>query len=341
MPAVRVLVGPVSEVRQHIPVHGPVGLLMAGVTFRIGTPPELVTIGGFPAALLEGEYLAVAVKPGRFSDRGSVALAYRRLGQKADAEPAGGFSGYFCLTAAIALAYLSAQSLRSPAQPILAAVSAAIAALLFLTAMHRRRLARVAAQALAQLSLDSPPPPQPHHQSKSTYPCHAEASDLDSPAKSAGVGRWLILAAYSLLVLLVAVPFALSKDLRTQNAGAAVQLAIIAIIVYAVLIAAYFVPVSDAERQWQSSPQARRSGAALGVLIGALTVGGGIFIAIHGQYHIDYSPRGHGGGLFWSYALTWAWDSLGDYFGPWAPGGLTAIAGIAVCIVSIQDLRRG
>ena len=183
MPEIRVLQGTVFGVRRQFRsgIEGPL-LLLAGVTFRIGNPPQLVTIGGL-LDLVEGEYLAVAVKPGRFSDRGCVALAYRRLGQKADAEPAGGFSGFFCLLiAAMILLCAIVGRVSLSAQPVMASISAALVASLILLALHRRKMARNAAQILSRLSLDRPPPPQVQR----TGPTPA---DIDSSPLSKGPMR--------------------------------------------------------------------------------------------------------------------------------------------------------
>jgi hypothetical protein len=82
---IRLLKGPISKIncRYGTPYS------FAGTTFVIGDPPQLVTIGGESMSLSEGEYMAVAVKRGMFSDRGDVVLAYQVLGEKGVARRSG------------------------------------------------------------------------------------------------------------------------------------------------------------------------------------------------------------------------------------------------------------
>ena len=82
---IRLLKGPISIISRR---YG--GLYsFPGTTFVIADPPQLVTIGGESMSLSEGEYMAVAVKRGMFSDRGDVVLAYQALGQKGVARRSG------------------------------------------------------------------------------------------------------------------------------------------------------------------------------------------------------------------------------------------------------------
>jgi hypothetical protein len=82
---IRLLKGPISIIsrRYGSPYSFP------GTTFLIGDPSQLVTIGGESMSFSEGEYMAVAVKRGMFSDRGDVVLAYQALGQKGVARRSG------------------------------------------------------------------------------------------------------------------------------------------------------------------------------------------------------------------------------------------------------------
>jgi hypothetical protein len=85
MGEIRLLKGPISIISRR---YG--GLYsFPGTTFVIGEPPQLVTIGGESMSLSEGEYMAVAVKRGTFSDRGDVVLAYQVLGEKGVARRSG------------------------------------------------------------------------------------------------------------------------------------------------------------------------------------------------------------------------------------------------------------
>jgi hypothetical protein len=334
MPAIRVLQGTISGVKKHYGAGGgPFGLLLGGVTFRIGSPSQLVTIGGAALDLLEGEYLAVAVTPGLFSDRGSAALAYRRLGQKADAQPAGGFSGILCLLSAAIVLYRLARSGSLSAQPVLATVSAALVLWLILLGLYRRRLARTAAQTLARLSLERPP----------LLPVQRTAA-TPAVADSAPIGkdplRWVVVFGALLVVLGVAGLeglFARAHDVRTAQGLA--PLLIMVLILFGVLIFAYFVPPSAAEVRWHDSAQGKWARGAVGILVGALALGGGIYLGRHDHYYLaNRLPSGRG--AFVLYICTWLWDGLGDTFGPWGPGCVTMVAGLALCSAGIAYLRR-
>jgi hypothetical protein len=334
MPAIRVLQGTVFGMRKQFSSGlMPLSPFLNGATFQIGNPPELVTIGG-ALDLIEGEYLAVAVKRGLFSDRGSVALAYRRLGQKADAEPTRGFSGFFCLlTAALILLCALVGKLSLSAQPVLASGSAVLVALLILIALHRRQLARSAAQALSRLSLDRPPPPQVHRTA-------ATPADIERRPISQDPLRWVVFFLALLVVLVVAgleALFALNHDVRTAKGLA--PFLVMVVILFGVLIAAYFVPPGEAEVRWHDSAQSKWMRGAVGISIGALVVGGGIYIGRHGQYYVAYPAPG-GRSVILIYIITWLWDCLGDVFGAWGPAGVTLVAGLAICCACIGYLRR-
>jgi hypothetical protein len=85
LPRIRVLQGYATGVR--------CGEGSVSVSFNIGEPPEYVTTArpgggpGFPVR--EGEYLAIAVKREILGDKRNVILAYRLLGQRGEAQPAG------------------------------------------------------------------------------------------------------------------------------------------------------------------------------------------------------------------------------------------------------------
>jgi hypothetical protein len=82
---IRLLKGPISKIKRRYGTP----YSLPGSTFVIDDPPQLVTIGGEAMSVSEGEYMAVAVKRGMFSDRGDVVLAYQLLGQKGVARRSG------------------------------------------------------------------------------------------------------------------------------------------------------------------------------------------------------------------------------------------------------------
>jgi hypothetical protein len=77
------------------------------------------------------------------------------------------------------------------------------------------------------------------------------------------------------------------------------------------------------------------SGIAAGV-IGALMVGGGVYTGMHGPYRA--TAAAHDRWLL--YVATWFWNLLSDTWGPWGPGVVVTLAGLAICYASIKYLRR-
>jgi hypothetical protein len=324
MRKIRVLQGTISKVQQQYG-GGPFTALTMGVTFDIGSAPEVVTIGGPPVDLLENEYLAVVVKPGLFSDRGSIALAYRRLGQKADAKPSPGYSGFFCaLTAAIIL-YSTVANLDLRAHPISPVVGAVLAALLVLLALHRRRMARDAAQMLADLSLDQTP---------------LRAVEISPLQKPKDVARWVVLAFGIVVMLLLCTPLVLlGPKAPPQALHSFAELAMLGLVLLGLASLVFVFPSSRIDVTKPEKGENRKARGAAVLLLGLMLVCGGIFSALNGPDHAAYLSVAHGGGGLNALA-AWSWNVLSDAFGPWGPAVVVTMTGLAVCAAAIKSLRR-
>jgi hypothetical protein len=149
----------------------------------------------------------------------------------------------------------------------------------------------------------------------------------------------IILILYSFLVVLFAAGFViLGPKFRAQHLSLEVTSAIAAVFLLYVLMAGFFSRTSLLFGFWRSPRGRTWIRAVLAALVGAFLVYGGSGIIIHSDYYLPYSD--HPGGLF-SNVLTDAWNSFGKIFGPAAPGGLTAIIGLAACYAAIQYARRG
>jgi hypothetical protein len=327
MHKIRVLQGSISGVQRH---YGRAVFL--GVTFDIGNPPELVTIGEAALDLLEGEYLAVAVRPGIFSDRGSIALAYRRLGQKGDPEPSDGYSGFICLLTAVLILYATLSNLDLVAHPIAPVVGVVLATLLTLMALRRRKLARNAAQLLSGASLDQAPVPK--------APKFGFATDFATRPKPRDAARWVVLSFGVLVMLVLSAPLVIfGPTARTQDLDVLWALAGLGLCLLGIASLVFVIPTRQSQIRWDDSAQGRRKRAAAAGVIGLLTVCGGIYSGFNGPYRATYTPVADGGGGL-SALATWFWNVLSDTLGPWGPGVVVTLAGLAICLASIKYLRR-
>jgi hypothetical protein len=324
MRKIRVLQGAISGVQRH---YGRASFL--GVTFDIGNPPELVTIGGSALDLLEGEYLAVAVRPGIFSDRGSIALAYRRLGQKGDPEPAAGYSGFSCLLAAALILCATLANLDLVAHPIAPVVGVVLATLLTLMALRRRKSARNAAQLLAGISLEQAAVPK--------APKFGFATDFATRPKPRDAARWVVLSLGVLVMLVLSAPLVIfGPTARTQDLDILWALGGLGLCLLGIASLVFVIPTRRPGMSGNDSHQDRlASGIAAGV-IGALMVGGGVYTGMHGPYRA--TAAAHDRWLL--YVATWFWNLLSDTWGPWGPGAVVTLAGLAICYASIKYLRR-
>lgn len=141
---IRILEGPVSD----IIMSGP-----SWLTFKVGTPPEFVTVAGVGfTRLARDEYVAVAVKGRSFLGKGAAALAYRWLAQRG--EPHGiGYSWIAaCLLACVGGFLLSGLTLIRYSNPFVAAILATISAAFGVAGANRLRSVREAVRLLAACS---------------------------------------------------------------------------------------------------------------------------------------------------------------------------------------------